>query len=48
MEGVWSIIKCELYHLHRYQTFEALKRDIDRFITSFNTERITLKTAQLT
>lgn len=26
---------------------EALKTDIDRFITFFNTERITLKMAQL-
>ncbi|WP_156172375.1 IS3 family transposase [Salinicoccus sediminis] len=31
----------------RYQTFDALKRDIDRFITFFNKERITLKMAQL-
>jgi len=47
MEGVWSIIKCEMYHLRRYQTFEALKTDIHRFITFFNIEHMTLKMAQL-
>ena len=43
MEGFWGILKCEKYYLHKYQTFEALKKDIDDYIYFYNNERLQKK-----
>ncbi len=43
MEGFWGILKCEKYYLHKYQTFEALKKDIDDYIYFYNYERLQKK-----
>lgn len=40
MEGFWGTLKCEKYYLHKYQTFEALKKDIDNYIYFYNYERL--------
>jgi putative transposase len=32
MEGFWGTLKCEKNYLHKYQTFEALKKDIENYI----------------
>jgi transposase InsO family protein len=43
MEGFWGTLKCEKYYLHKYQTFEALKKDIDDYIYFYNYERLQAK-----
>ena len=43
MEGFWGTLKCEKYYLHKYQTFEALKKDIDNYIYFYNYERLQAK-----
>lgn len=43
MENFWGILKTELYYLDKYDTFEQLSHDIDRYIHFFNMKRITLK-----
>lgn len=43
MEGFWGTLKCEKYYLHKYQTFEALKKDIDGYIYFYNYERLQVK-----
>lgn len=43
MEGFWGILKCEKYYLHKYQSFEALKKDIDDYIYFYNYERLQKK-----
>ena len=40
MEGFWGTLKCEKYYLHKYQTFEALEKDIDSYIYFYNYERL--------
>ncbi|HYH05397.1 MAG TPA: IS3 family transposase [Bacillota bacterium] len=40
MEGFWGTLKCEKYYLHKYDTFEALKKDIDDYIYFYNHERL--------
>lgn len=47
MEGFWGILKCEKYYLHKYQTFEALKIDIDNYIHFYNNERLQAKLSDL-
>lgn len=32
MEAFWGTLKCEKYYLHKYRTFEALKKDIEGYI----------------
>ena len=43
MENFWGIIKVEMYYRKHYKTFEDLEADIKRYITFYNTERVTLK-----
>ena len=43
MEGFWGALKCEKYYLYKYQTFEALKKDIDSYIHFYNFERLQAK-----
>lgn len=43
MEGFWGTLKCEKYYLYKYQTFEALKKDIDSYIHFYNFERLQAK-----
>ena len=43
MENFWGILKTEMYYLNKYDTFEQLSQDIDRYIHFYNTKRITLK-----
>lgn len=39
MEGFWGILKCEMYHLKRFNTYGELKRDIEQFIHFYNYDR---------
>lgn len=43
MESFWGTLKCEKYYLHKYQTFEQLKNDIDAYIHFYNYERLQKK-----
>jgi putative transposase len=43
MEAFWGTLKCEKYYLHKYQTFDALKKDIDDYIHFYNYERLQKK-----
>lgn len=43
MEGFWGTLKCEKYYLHKYKTFEDLKKDIDNYIYFYNYERLQSK-----
>lgn len=43
MENFFGIIKSEMYYLSKYNSFEILAADIDKYINFFNTKRITLK-----
>lgn len=43
MEAFWGTLKCEKYYLHKYQTFEALKKDIEDYIHFYNHERLQAK-----
>ncbi len=43
MEAFWGTLKSEKYYLHKYQTFEALKKDIEDYIHFYNYERLQKK-----
>lgn len=43
MESFWGTLKCEKYYLHKYQTFDQLKNDIDIYIHFYNYERLQKK-----
>ncbi len=43
MEGFWGTIKSEKYYLHKYLTFDALKKDIDTYIYFYNHKRLQAK-----
>lgn len=43
MESFWGTLKCEKYYLHKYPTFETLKKDIDDYIRFYNYERLQKK-----
>ena len=47
MEGFWGTLKCEKYYLHKYQTYEALEKDIDHYIYFYNYERLQEKLGSL-
>ena len=47
MEGFWGTLKCEKYYLHKYQTYEALEKDIDHYIYFYNYERLQAKLGSL-
>lgn len=39
MEGFWGILKCEMYYLNHFDTYEALKAAIESYIHYYNTQR---------
>lgn len=39
MEGFWSILKCEMYYLNRFETYEDLVMAIKEFIHYYNHQR---------
>ena len=39
MEGFWGILKCEMYYLNHFETYEELVSAVERFIHYYNTER---------
>lgn len=39
MEGFWGILKCEMYHLNRFETYGQLKAAIEKFIYYYNHQR---------
>ena len=39
MEGFWGILKCEMYHLNHFDTYEELKTAIEHFIHYYNYQR---------
>jgi putative transposase len=39
MESFWGTLKCEKYYLHKYETFEELRKAIDEYIFFYNHER---------
>lgn len=43
MEAFWGTLKCEKYYLHKYDSFDALKKDIDGYIYFYNHERLQAK-----
>ncbi|MEK3916151.1 IS3 family transposase [Paenibacillus sp. FSL H7-0331] len=43
MEAFWGTLKCEMYYLQTYSTFEELKRDIEAYIHFYNNERLQAK-----
>lgn len=40
MEAFWGTWKCEKYYLHKYCSFEELKKDVEEYIQFYNTERL--------
>lgn len=43
MEGFWGIIKCEMYYLQKFHTFEELKQAVDEYINFYNMRRLQRK-----
>jgi transposase InsO family protein len=43
MEAFWGTLKCEMYYLNTYSTFEELKKDIESYIHFYNHERLQAK-----
>lgn len=39
MEGFWGILKCEMYYLNHFETYEELVRAVEQFIHYYNTQR---------
>ncbi|HIQ77103.1 MAG TPA: transposase [Candidatus Faecousia excrementipullorum] len=39
MEGFWGILKCEMYYLNRFDTYEELAAAVEQFIHYYNHER---------
>lgn len=39
MEGVWGILKCEMYYLSKFDDYESLVVAIEDFIRFYNYER---------
>lgn len=39
MEGFWGILKCEMYYLRHFDTYEELKAAIEHFIHYYNCQR---------
>ncbi|GEA30212.1 IS3 family transposase [Clostridium diolis] len=40
MEGFWRILKCEMYYLQKFYTYEELRQSIDDYIVFYNTKRL--------
>lgn len=43
MESFWGTLKCEKYYLHKYETFQDLKKDVENYIHFYNNERLQVK-----
>jgi transposase-like protein len=39
MEGFWGILKCEMYYLNRFETYEELVSAVEQFIYYYNHKR---------
>ena len=39
MEGFWSILKCEMYYLNHFDSYDELKAAIEHFIHYYNCQR---------
>lgn len=39
MEGFWGILKCEMYYLNHFETYEELTAAVERFIHYYNHQR---------
>jgi len=39
MEGFWGILKCEMYYLNRFETYEELVAAVEQFIHYYNHRR---------
>lgn len=39
MEGFWGILKCEMYYLNHFETYEELVTAVEQFIHYYNTRR---------
>jgi transposase InsO family protein len=39
MEGFWGILKCEMYYLYRFETYDELAKAITDYIHFYNCER---------
>ena len=39
MEGFWGILKCEMYYLKHFETYEELAAAVKQFIHYYNTQR---------
>ncbi|WP_341274659.1 IS3 family transposase [Clostridium beijerinckii] len=40
MEGFWGTLKCEMYYLQKFYTYEELRQAIDEYIVFYNTKRL--------
>ncbi|MVO99021.1 IS3 family transposase [Paenibacillus sp. N10] len=43
MEAFWGTLKCEMYYMHTYSTFEKLEKAIEAYIYFYNNERLQAK-----
>ena len=39
MEGFWGILKCEMFYLRKFDTFDQLKQAVEDYILFYNTKR---------
>ena len=39
MEGFWGILKCEMYYLNHFETYEELVDAVGQFIHYYNYQR---------
>lgn len=39
MEGFWGILKCEMYYLNDFETYEELVTAVEQFIDYYNHQR---------
>ena len=39
MEGFWGILKCEMYYLNHFETYEELATAIEQFVHYYNYQR---------
>lgn len=48
MEGFWGILKSEMYHLHKFNDYESLKKAIEEYIDYYNTKRYQKRLGSMT
>lgn len=39
MEGIWGVLKCEMYNLNRVETYKGLAAAVEQFIHYYNHQR---------